>query len=108
MALGYPHPRFLEAELLSTDIVEWRAYSELEEFGSIREDVRAGTIASLLYNSNRPQTEKAKFWYDFFPNVLAPIGKLLRIVRPTKTDLVKQAQGAIDLMKQFNRDKFGK
>ena len=71
LALGYPHPRYLQPLLTSQDLTDWHAYSLLEPFGGAREDYRAGTLAALAYNVNR-DTKKdrdGKRWFDFFANV---------------------------------------
>lgn len=50
----------------STEFNEWIAYAEIEPFGEIREDQRAGTIAAMIYNVNRGKSKKAIKWNDFF------------------------------------------
>lgn len=74
MALGVPHPRFLEQLLSSSDITDWIAYAEEEPFGDARQDIRDGTIAALIYNTNRDSKKdpQGRAWWDFFRNAMAP------------------------------------
>lgn len=37
----------------SAEFVEWMAYYELEPFGQYRDNLHAGQVASLIFNSNR-------------------------------------------------------
>lgn len=46
-----------QAEIDSHEFAEWLAFSEFEPFGAPFDDLRAGTIASAIYNVNR-NTEK--------------------------------------------------
>lgn len=43
----------LLASSTSRELAEWRAYEQLEPFGPRREDIRAGTVAAMVYNMNR-------------------------------------------------------
>jgi hypothetical protein len=53
-------------------LARWMAYFELEPFGPIQEDLRAGMECSLLYNSNRGKDSPAKAPEDFFPSLAPP------------------------------------
>lgn len=74
MALGFPHPRYLQQVLTSQDVTDWKAYEIAEGFGSVRDDWRMGTLAALTYNASRERGASAKAWYDFFPNASMPGG----------------------------------
>lgn len=102
MALGFPHPRILQQHLSSADITYWRAYARLEPFGESREDARAGTIAALLYNTNRPKGADPRAWYDFFPNVSAPKENGQQEQQQSPEQKKQLADRAIALFKAFN------
>jgi hypothetical protein len=42
-----------QAEIDSYEFAEWLAFAEMEPFGAPFDDLRAGTIASAIYNVNR-------------------------------------------------------
>jgi hypothetical protein len=51
--------------------VRWKAYFELEPFGPVQEDLRAGYVAMLTHNANcKPGKEKRPS--DFFPSLRIP------------------------------------
>lgn len=39
--------------MTSAELVSWRAFSQVEMIGPDREDLRAGIVASAVYNANR-------------------------------------------------------
>ncbi len=45
----------------------WQEYQQIRSFGPLHEDVRAGVVASLLFNANRGKNQKALGPADFFP-----------------------------------------
>lgn len=50
-------------------MLEWQAFYELEPWGPVQEDLRAGIIASLFYNANRGKNKKPLHPEDFFPSL---------------------------------------
>lgn len=51
----------------ATEFAEWIAYERIEPFGTVREDMRAGLIASTLLNLYKKKGTKASNWEDFIP-----------------------------------------
>lgn len=45
--------RRAQLEIDSAEFAEWMAYANLEPFGPVREDQRAGVVASIIANVNR-------------------------------------------------------
>lgn len=52
------------------ELAEWKAFDALEPIGEPRADLRAGIIASLVWNANW-QTRKTPF--DFMPYAAGPL-----------------------------------
>lgn len=71
----------------SAEFAEWLAYAQLQPFGEIRNDQRAGVIASAIVNANRKKGAKARDWQDFFP----PYEKRQPV--DDWRDLLKKAEG---------------
>lgn len=46
----------LGRRMSSAEFAEWVGYYEIEPFGDLRADYRAGIVASLIFNSNRVET----------------------------------------------------
>lgn len=65
------HPRYLYPVLTSRDLSEWMAYSDLEPFGPLREDLRAGVITAMVANAVRdPKKRREPFGpADFFASL---------------------------------------
>lgn len=53
--------------LSSRELTEWMAYYALEPFGEERGDMRAGIVASTLYNVHRGKNTRAATPEDFMP-----------------------------------------
>lgn len=53
----------------SHELSEWMAYANIEPFGEDRADLRAGTISSVIANTNRDPKKKADPYepIDFMP-----------------------------------------
>lgn len=51
--LGYPHPDILLASISSRQFAEWIAYSKIEPFGEIRDEIRHGQQMAMTANINR-------------------------------------------------------
>ena len=53
------------------EFTEWMAYYELEPFGPVRDDQRAGEVASVLANVHRDSKKRPTPFsaVDFFPNL---------------------------------------
>jgi Protein of unknown function (DUF4035) len=60
--------RELLGRLSSAEIGEWLAYYELEPFGEWRADLRAGIIASTVFNMNRGEHAAPARAADFMPD----------------------------------------
>jgi hypothetical protein len=53
--------------LPSSEITEWLAFSQLEPFGGIVEDMRAGIAAATTVNVNQGEGARTFGPLDFFP-----------------------------------------
>jgi hypothetical protein len=64
----------LGRRMTSREFSAWQAFAAVEPFGSGRDDLRAGTIASLIGNVYRnPQSRPEPFAPgDFFPEIAPP------------------------------------
>ena len=62
----------LGARMSSREFSEWRAFAAEEPFGPLREDERAGVIASMLANPYRAKGREGFTPEDFFPSLKAP------------------------------------
>lgn len=51
----------------SAELTEWRAFSELEPFGTQVDDLRAGLGPAMTANVNRGEDSKIVGPLDFFP-----------------------------------------
>ena len=51
--------RELLARIDSKELSEWMAYYELNPFGTVRDDLQAGIIASTIANVNRGKNDKS-------------------------------------------------
>lgn len=60
--------RELETRIEARELQEWMVYFSLEPWGAVREDYRAGVVASTLVNVNGgKKAGKAAQPKDFFP-----------------------------------------
>lgn len=66
MALGMSVRR-ARTEVSSAEYTDWAALFELEPWGGHIEDLRSGTLMSLLYNMNRGKDAPAASAADFTP-----------------------------------------
>jgi hypothetical protein len=67
LALGMT-VRQLETQMQSSELLEWMVFFGLEPWGSVRDDYRAGVVASTLVNINGGKKGgKASQPDDFFP-----------------------------------------
>tara|TARA_Y100001951_G_C11255413_1_gene249052 strand:+ start:868 stop:1122 length:255 start_codon:yes stop_codon:yes gene_type:complete len=64
--------RELLARIDSRELSEWMAYYELNPFGSVRDDLQAGIIASTIANVNRGKNDKSFAPSDFMPYMEKP------------------------------------
>jgi hypothetical protein len=55
------------AEMTSSQLSEWMAYSKVEPFGEDRDDLRMGIVASTVANANRGKGKKPFKPQDFMP-----------------------------------------
>ena len=81
----------------AAELVEWQAFYNLEPFGDLRDDLRAGIIVSTLYNLFRGKRATAKNAKHFMPylkqdqQLLDPKGKgLSRKIRGVLGNLGKR------------------
>lgn len=51
----------------SVEFAEWLAYARIVPFGEIKEDQRAGVIASAIVNVHLKKGARLINWRDFFP-----------------------------------------
>ena len=58
LALGYPHPDHLLAQLTSSQLAGWMAYAAIEPFGEYRHELRHGQQMALQANINRDSKRK--------------------------------------------------
>lgn len=59
----------LGRRMSSAEFGEWMAYYQLEPFGPLRDDRRAGEVAAMVANVNRDRKHRREpfTWLDFFP-----------------------------------------
>ena len=57
----------LSEELSDAELHEWMAFYRLEPFGEERADLRAGIVASTVYNVNRGKKGRVLKPTDFMP-----------------------------------------
>lgn len=69
LALGFPHPHHLLAQLTASELSQWMAYAAVEPFGEFRDELRHGQLMALHANVNRdPQARREPFRADEFMN----------------------------------------
>lgn len=64
--------RELLARIDSRELSEWMAYYEVNPFGSVRDDLQAGIVASTIANVNRGKNDKSFTPSDFMPYMDKP------------------------------------
>ena len=64
--------REMLARFDSKELSEWMAYYELNPFGTVRDDLQAGIIASTIANVNRGKSDKSFTPSDFMPYMDKP------------------------------------
>jgi len=64
--------RELLARIDSKELSEWMGYFELNPFGSVRDDLQAGIIASTIANVHRGKNDKSFTPSDFMPYMEKP------------------------------------
>lgn len=62
-------PREVLARHTSRELSEWMAYFELEPFGPLVEDERAGAIAATILNTTPSKSQKTYQPSDIFPRL---------------------------------------
>lgn len=92
-------PAELLAAVTSADITEMVAYSELEPWGPLQADFRAGQICATLANVNRDPRARSEPWAarDFFPALERAMSG---IERATAAVLLDDPQAQSELIKQ--------
>lgn len=60
------------SRISSRELSEWLAYSQIEPFGEERADLRAGIVASTVFNVNRGKGQKARTPQEFMPQFDRP------------------------------------
>lgn len=102
MALGVIHPDVLLASLTASQWSEWLQYADIEPFGELRADFRAGQIAATIANyagKSRNAGASTLEPFDFMPAlkeyapepVIAADGGVLLKDTAAQTRLLKQA-----------------
>ncbi len=89
MALGKTVGQLSE-ELSDAELQEWMAFYRIEPFGGERADLRAGIIASTIFNVNRGKRGRASKPTDFMPFLKADGQR--RKMRPVPKKLSQQAR----------------
>lgn len=76
--MGAAHPDHLLAQLTARQVAEWKAFYDLEPWGEIRADFRAGQVCATIAeyagktrNADAPPTTPA----DFMPSLAEFSGK---------------------------------
>lgn len=59
--------RELLGRMDAVELQEWKAFAQLEPFGELRADYRAGIMASTFYNMFRGKKTRAGKVEDFMP-----------------------------------------
>jgi hypothetical protein len=80
-----PHPRFLKRVLNSRDIADWIAYSRVEPFGPMHDELIGGVIAAEVFNNgSHPDGTQAIAPVDRMPSFEPPemsADEIMRVVR---------------------------
>jgi hypothetical protein len=69
LAIGVPHPDYLNEVLNSKQLREWEIVYSLEPFGEYTEYLRTGIVASTLINLQLKKDSKKVSPFDFIPEV---------------------------------------
>lgn len=95
-----------QREIDSPEFSEWMAYAEIEPFGPIREDLRAGQVAALIANVNRdPKTKPDAYTAeDFFPPPWVDV-QAAEVAAPEPVDLGSKLTAWALAMSDDNRKK---
>jgi hypothetical protein len=64
-----PHPDYLMGLLTPRQLIEWRAFANLEPFGEEAHYWRAGLIAAAAINPHRARGKKAVSPEELMPNI---------------------------------------
>lgn len=67
MALGFPHPDYLDEALNAKQLRDWEVYYSIEPFGEESAFRRTGVIASTLINLKLKKEAKKLTPNDFMP-----------------------------------------
>ena len=62
----------------AAEMSEWQAYYTINPFGDVRDDLRAGIVASTIANANRGKGQKPFAPADFMPDFTPPQQKAAR------------------------------
>jgi hypothetical protein len=89
----------LGRRMSSAEFSEWQRYAALEPFGPLRDDERAGVVASVLANVYRPRGRDPFGPADFFIELAPP--KAEPTVEELRAKLL--AWGAADRQKRRGR-----
>lgn len=79
----------------SAEFAEWQAFAALEPFGPAREDERAGQVAAVIANVNRPKGHEPFTPASFFPNLVEerPAVPLLAKLKATFAHFPRKRKG---------------
>lgn len=69
-----PHEMLLRVN--SAQLTELMAYSKIDPWDELRDDLRAGIIASTMFNAYRGKKQRAKSAADFMPYAKPPKKKM--------------------------------
>jgi hypothetical protein len=94
------------AEMDASEILEWRQFYEIEPWGASRDDLRAGIIASTVYNMQRGRGSKHLGPRAFMPDTgqdepsepATPAEQERRIIN--FAEFLNKAYGGVDARKQ--------
>jgi hypothetical protein len=101
LALGRT-PRELLTGVSSEDITEMIAFNQLEPFGALQEEFKAGAICAVIANVNRDPKRRANPYTaaDFMPALRREIGRHAAAAAPAEPVLLPDAEAQSRLIKQ--------
>jgi len=73
LKLGYSHPDQLLENLTNTQLLEWRAFDELEPIGEYRQDYMMAQLTAMVFNiaqsvyGDKKAVKKVRRAEDFIP-----------------------------------------
>lgn len=96
LALGFPHPDYLEKILTSKQVGEWMAFAALEPFGERNRDLSVAILTAQFSNANRDTNKRPSPFtpFDFMPDSIES-----KLIKEQKQSTEKQSEAGIGIFK---------